>query len=173
MAAAALTGGRDLVPTGFSPEMSRRQIFSGAARATATVAAVALAPAAVAAATAPAIGTESAIRRRAREAREKNSAKFWDAHRRLQILNAEFAADQDESWENWDRWMERIGAVETEMCLLPAYSAAAVLAKLSITDDPRSYPLPGATDNLAQMITWDLERMAGLEITGLANVENR
>lgn len=168
MAVAALTGGRDLVPTGFSPEMSRRHVFSGAVRATAAVAAVAIAPVALASAGAtPAIAAESPVRRRAREARERNTAKFWDAHRRLQALNAEFAADPDESWDNWHRWMDRIGAVETEMCLLPAYSAAALLAKLSITDDPRSYPLPGATDNLAQMITWDLERMAGLEITGL------
>lgn len=168
MAAASCNGGRDLAPTGNLPELSRRQIFSTAARASAAVAAVTIAPLAVASVPSVLPVPESPIRRRAREARERNTAKFWDAHRRLQILNAEFADDPDESWENWHRWMDRIGVVELEMCMLPAYSAAALLAKMSITDDPRSYPLPGATDNLAQMIQWDLERMAGLEITGLA-----
>ncbi|WP_394659557.1 hypothetical protein [uncultured Novosphingobium sp.] len=166
MAEAAFTGGRSLAPTGYSPDLSRRQIFAGATRAGLAVSAVALAPAALSMpANTPAPHPTVT---RAKHQRARSNARFWQLHAEFERLNAAWEADDDNSEEAWDAWSEKVTEAEDLMLLAPVSSAAAIAAKLRARPDPEGYNLPAPAGNVFQMILWDLERLSMLAMTGIA-----
>ena len=63
-----------------------------------------------------------------------------------------------------DAFVERSVAAINAALLCGVFSAAAVHAKLKLTNwEPEAWDLPGFAENAARMIEWDLERCAKVE----------
>ncbi|WP_156427317.1 hypothetical protein [Novosphingobium sp. Fuku2-ISO-50] len=167
MAIAALTGARDHAPTGISPTMSRRELILAASVATA---AVAIAVPVIASAEIEDPGEaqrQAFLATVARDHRAEND-KFWRLYDGAQRIESEFNARQRQEGEDEDAvsgaFAERSVAAINAALLCGVFSAAAVHAKLKLTDfDPGAWELPGIAKNAAQMIAWDLERIAKRE----------
>lgn len=103
---------------------------------------------------------------RAELARWRRNEDFWEAYREWRQVKRDYEADTDR-WRV-ENWADRIAAAEEKMLTIPVSSVSAVNVKLTVSDDPRSYPLPGSAGNLLCMIQWDLDRISMLEQMGIA-----
>lgn len=147
-AVAAFTGGREIVPTGIFPKMSRRSLLGAA-----TALPLAAIPVAAAAAEHPTV-------KRMAESRAAADAKFWALHAEFQRLEAAWEADPDDSDDNWNGQADKVRAAFDAMMLAGVFSVDAVLAKMRAANFELSIALPGPVKTLAQMIEWDLNRCA-------------
>lgn len=167
MAENALTGGSTTAPTGISPSMSRRALISSAAIATAATA-ITTPALAVTGIDDPAEARRKAFLAQVAKDQSAANDKFWRLYDEALRIDSEFNARQRQEGEDEDAvsdaFVERSVAAINAALLCGVFSAAAVHAKLKLTDfDPGAWELPGFAENAARMIGWDLERCAKVE----------
>lgn len=90
-------------------------------------------------------------------------AGFWAEHRRLVALEAAWAADGDDSDENWARHSAVVDAQFNRVMTIPVFSAAALLAKYDVCQG-QDVNLPGPVENTLEMFRQDLQRIAAQEL---------
>lgn len=145
----ALNGGREIVPTGKSFEISRRSML-GAVAAFPVMAAPAIATA-----------KESPFLESMRRSREAANEKFWKLHAEALALEEAWLSDPDQSQPNFGRHVDNVTRAYDRALLQAVFCPAAVLAKLNIVDfNAREYALPAPVFRASNIIEWDLERCA-------------
>lgn len=145
----ALNGGREIVPTGKSFEISRRSMLGAVAALPAMAA-----PAIV-------IAKETPFLASMRASRDAANAKFWRLHAEYVAFEEAWSAVPDDDTERENQLTEKVQDAAARCLMQPVFCPAAVLAKLKITGfDPVGYRLPGPIKRADQVIEWDLERCA-------------